>query len=154
MSFCLSEQKTLTRHFLFLVAELTFLPVFGIQIGHFKLCVCVCVCERDRDLCVCVQACLRGNPIFECLLAAVVRRGEARYSNFVSQFEYTLCTYQMRAQMRRLVNRICFSLSLFLQEQRERGGGKNNKHNLLQEFSVPPFSTPLKAGAQRRTQER
>lgn len=121
----MSEQKTLTRHFLFLVAELTFLPVFGIQIGHFKLCVCVCVCERDRDLCVCVcvQACLRGNPIFECLLAAVVRRGEARYSNFVSQFEYTLCTYQMRAQMRRLVNRICFLSQPFSARAARKGGG-------------------------------
>lgn len=79
-------------------------------------------------MCVCVRAGLSARqPDFECLLAAVVRRGEARYSNFVSQFEYTLCTYQMRAQMRRLVNRICFSLSLFLQEQRERGGGEKQQ---------------------------
>lgn len=88
-------------------------------------CVCVYVRETKTCVCVCVRAGLSARqPDFECLLAAVVRRGEARYSNFVSQFEYTLCTYQMRAQMRRLVNRICFSLSLFLQEQRERGGEK------------------------------
>lgn len=117
------------------------------------------VCVRLVCLCVFVYVCAgvsARQPDFECLLAAVVRHEEARYSNFVSQFEYTLCTYQMRAQMRRLVNRICFPLSLFLREQRARKGGrkKKNKHNLLQEFSVPPFSTALKAGAQRRTQER
>lgn len=75
-------------------------------------------------MCVCVRAGLSARqPDFECLLAAVVRRGEARYSNFVSQFEYTLCTYQMRAQMRRLVNRICFLSQPFSARAARKGGG-------------------------------
>lgn len=79
-------------------------------------------------MCVCVRAGLSARqPDFECLLAAVVRRGEARYSNFASQFEYTLCTYQMRAQMRRLVNRICFLSQPFSARAARKGGGKKQQ---------------------------
>ena len=43
--------------------------VFGIQIGHLKLCLCVCVC-------VCARACVLSvwQPPFVCLFASVPRR--------------------------------------------------------------------------------
>lgn len=111
------------------------LSLFGIQIGHLKVCVygaelvyegvsvdMTCICAF---ICACYEKTQRGKLFKLC----------------VSQFEYTLCTYQMRAQMRWLVN-ICFSIQPF--SARAASGEKRRPRCLNLVFHLSASSLNLK----------